>query len=132
MAICRSLKLLQRYQKGMVFSIADPVPHGSGIDFGRQDPDPGGQKLPTKLGKKSRNVLKGRLFSFQFCEGFSCSMGELYGGNCIFLSHKIIFLFSCNFIFILWSSKPCIWVRIRIRIRIDLKCLIWIRIRIDL
>ncbi len=60
MAICRCVKLkqLQRQQKGMAFfSVADPDPRGSGIDFGRLDPNLGEQKLPIKIGKKLRNFM---------------------------------------------------------------------------
>ncbi len=68
MAICRCFKLkqLQRQQKGMVFfSVADPDQHESGVDFGRLDPYLGGQKLPTKIGKKVKkfHVLKRLMFS---------------------------------------------------------------------
>jgi hypothetical protein len=104
------------------FELLDPDPH----------PDPGGQKLPTNIEKKSKE------FSCAGCsllraEGFSYSLCVLYGGlriSKLQFSIQKIFLTSftalifCNF----WSSEPWIrnWIRIRIRIksmRIQLGCL---------
>jgi hypothetical protein len=45
------------------------------------DPDPGGQKWPTKIEKvKIFYVLKDAGCSLLRAEGFSCSLGVLYGG----------------------------------------------------
>ncbi len=75
------------------------------------DPDPGGQKWPTKIEKASPVAL------YVIYEGL---------GTCInwkFWNKKI---FSSNFLSVFGSSNP--WIRIRIDIH--LKC--WIRIRIKL
>ncbi len=45
------------------------------------DPDPGGQKWPTKIEKKSRIFMfLSTGCSLLRAEGFSCSLGVLYGG----------------------------------------------------
>jgi hypothetical protein len=43
------------------------------------DPDPGGQKLPTKIEKKKFHVLK--CCPVLKAEGFSCSLDVFYGGQ---------------------------------------------------
>jgi hypothetical protein len=63
-------------------------------------------------------------------EGFFCSLDILYTGfrdkYIKSFDQKKIYKFSAVFFFYFLSSKP--WIRIRIRIRIHLKC--WIRIHI--
>ncbi len=79
------------------------------------NPDPGGQKWPTKIEKKYINfIFWSAGCSLLRAEGVSCSLDVLYGKT--FLA---VFFF-CKF----WLSKP--WIRIRIH----LKCWIWIRFRI--
>ncbi len=93
-----------------------------------------------------KNRKKSRIFMFLStgcyllrAEGFSCSLGVLYGGQGIsklqFLIQKIEIKFPAKFFFQFQVIKP--WIRIRdpdpesgsgIRIRNQKKC--WIRIRI--
>jgi hypothetical protein len=46
-------------------------------DFGRLDPDPEGQKWPTKI-KKSEEIQD--VGSLLMAKGFSCSLDVLHGG----------------------------------------------------
>jgi hypothetical protein len=56
----------------------------SSVDFGRldPDPDPGGQKWPTKLLERWNNIMIWSAGSslLRAEEGFSCSMDVLHGG----------------------------------------------------
>ncbi len=76
------------------------------IQIADPDPDPGGQKWPTKIEKSPEfHVFKYWMFSFEGW-GFSCSLGDLYGGLGIsklqFLIKKIEIKFpAINFFSIL-------------------------------
>jgi hypothetical protein len=97
------------------------VHHWIRIDYGRLDPDPGGQKLPTLTGKKvmKLQILRAESFSFSL-DGLRLGIGEI----AIFSSKNCTF--SCKILQILVvHSKP--WIRDRIRI--DQKC--WIRTSIE-
>jgi hypothetical protein len=51
------------------------------FEFLDPDPDPGGQKWPTKIEKNSTNFMfLSTGCSLLRAEGFSCSLGVLYGG----------------------------------------------------
>ncbi len=70
------------------------------IGFSRLDPDPLGQKWPTKMGKVQKFlVLKCWMSSFE-ADSFSCSLNVLYESLRIsklqFLNKKILILFSCK------------------------------------
>ncbi len=110
------------------WSAVPPVPN----------PDPGGQKWPTKK-KKWRMFWSVGFFLF---ESFFCIFNVLYGFPEISKQHltqKLIFLFPFK-IFLNCSSKPWIrnriqnrfqignWIRIRNWICIDIKCRIRIHI----
>ena len=87
------------------------------IQIADPDPDPGGQKWPTKIEKSPEfHVFKYWMFSFEGW-GFSCSLGDLYGGLGI---SKLQFLIkkknnkkfsAVNFFYNFWSSKLWIWIR---------------------
>ncbi len=101
------------------------------------DPNPGGQKWPTKNRKKLRNFMVWNAGCSLFkTEGFFCSLNVLYGG--LEISKIAIFFYQKNIIknfhlyifYNFWSSKP--WIRIgqdpdRYRYLFSPKC--WIRIR---
>jgi hypothetical protein len=59
------------------------------------DPDPGGQKLPTKKKKLRKILFLSAGCSLLRAEGFSCSLDVLYGGLGIsklqFLTKNIFF-----------------------------------------
>jgi hypothetical protein len=95
------------------------------------DPDPGGQKLPTKIEKSPEFSCFSVLYVLSLrAEGFSCSLGVLYGGlgrsNLQFLIKKIEIKFPAINIFQFQVINPWIrirnqkkcWIRICIRIRI--------------
>ncbi len=86
------------------------------IQIADLDPDPGGQKLPTKNRKKSRIfIFLSTGCSLLRAEGFSCSLGVLYGGLGIsklqFLIKKIGITFPAINFFQFQVIKP--WIRIR-------------------
>ncbi len=120
---------LQKFHMGAQFRVSDPdqdwIRIQSGqwirIRFRNPDPDPGGQKWPTKVEKI--HVLKCWM-AFLWAAGFFCNLDILYGGLGInklqfLIKKKINFFFQLLFFFNFWSSKP--WIRIRIRIRIGLQ-----------
>jgi hypothetical protein len=67
------------------------------------DPDPGGQKWPTKIEKVQNFHVSSTGCSLLRAEGFSCSLGVLYGGLGIsklqFLIKKIEIKFPFKFFF---------------------------------
>jgi hypothetical protein len=77
----------------------------------------------SQSGSRSRRSADCWTFAF---EGFSCSLEVLHGGLGI---NKLQFLI----LYVKWhfSQKFLSWIRFRIRIRIDLNCLVWIRIRTE-
>ncbi len=99
-------------------SVSDPDPLVRSVD-------PGSGTRRVKI-----HVFKSAGYSLWRAEGSSFSLDVLYGGLGICKFQYLIKklgknIFSFKFIFIFWSSK--LWIRIRISTVFSLKC--WIRIR---
>ncbi len=79
------------------------------INFGRLDADPGGQKLPTKIGKSEEtHVLKYWMFSFLNAEGLSWSLDVL------FFTEALVHQNPGS-----GSALTKFWIRIRIEANVD-------------
>ncbi len=100
---------LSRYIAGLendTFSrVADPDRIGSGFNRVRDsDPDPGGQKWPTKIEKKIEKFMFWSVgWPLLRAEGFFCNLNVLYGGlgivNCSFWWKKNFNFFSAVIFF---------------------------------
>ena len=144
--------LASRHHRGRIvrpafyrFRVSDPDPDWIRIQSGQwiririrnpdSDPDPGGQKWPTKVEKFMFWSVGWPLL---WGAGFFCNLDILYVGLVIgklqFLIKKFFFFFSAVIFFNFWSLKPWIWIgsgsvsvsSLNLWIRIRKK---WIRIR---
>ncbi len=106
-----------------MFRIWIPIKSGQWIRIRNRDPDPEGQKCPTKIEKRTEiscSEVLDALFR-RLNEGFLCSLDILYGGLGIsklqFLFKYQIFSALIVFLFLVIKILDSDWIRIGIQIQ---------------